>query len=444
MKLQQTAAGHDGFVETLVGRRRALGSTAAEKSKLSNATSKSPQPAANPADRQGDMNGPNEQLEYKIKIKSSALPSSSSPPSGSFSSQSAEAEALKERAAPAAKSARGSGLRNRQAMNTPIQSLASDIMKFALVRLDRAIEQINALPCTPPRLTNDSKAHAPLPPTCSRAPRAHAAAEPPQVGPRRAQPPPLLSARLLLQIHDELLLEVRAADLGALKRLVAAVLPMAWADLILHMGCLERYADLCLLFADRQNDRKPPNHFASHSQQQQQQQQSEGEMQTRNHASATKIHDDHYGKQTQKYAHQKQASSPSSSSSAFPTSLSARGPSPSTAGAPAQHLSAALASHWGESNVGGALAPTAEEDEKNDGQEEDTQKKEEAKKDEAKEEERQEKNRQNLRDAAISKVIAEMDAERVSSLPPSYTWMRPYLQRQLKIEITTGNSWEEC
>lgn len=117
-------------------------------------------------------------------------------------------------------------------MNTPIQGLAADIMKYVTGRVEQLLQlqQQRAF-----ALRDSVHAH-----TVGAADGASSA-----WGRHVLERP--LRAQVVLQIHDELLLEVHRDDISPVLELVLPVMQRAWGLLLLETDCLDRYAALCEL-----------------------------------------------------------------------------------------------------------------------------------------------------------------------------------------------------
>ncbi|KAL8434953.1 hypothetical protein Efla_005036 [Eimeria flavescens] len=114
----------------------------------------------------------------------------------------------------------------RQAMNTPIQGLAADIMKYATARVEQLLQQ------------QQQRAFA----YEQQQQQQQDGGDPgvPHRALRRA-----LRAQVVLQIHDELLLEVHKDDVSLTLELVVPLMQRAWGSILVETGCLDRYAALC-------------------------------------------------------------------------------------------------------------------------------------------------------------------------------------------------------
>lgn len=127
----------------------------------------------------------------------------------------------------------GSSSRNRcrrQAMNTPIQGLAADIMKYVTARVEQLLQQQQAQAfISQQRRPHDVDSTLQHPSLWA----SHRAFERP------------LKAQVVLQIHDELLLEVHEEDVQLTLELVLPMMQRAWGLLLVETGCLDRYAALC-------------------------------------------------------------------------------------------------------------------------------------------------------------------------------------------------------
>lgn len=133
---------------------------------------------------------------------------------------------------PAASSSNKSRCR-RQAMNTPIQGLAADIMKYVTARVEQLLDEqqqqafeIEQRRQGPHSVSSSTAQVAVMQPS-------HAALKKP------------LRAQVVLQIHDELLLEVHEEDIQLTLNLVVPLMERAWGLLLVETGCLDRYAALC-------------------------------------------------------------------------------------------------------------------------------------------------------------------------------------------------------
>ena len=133
-----------------------------------------------------------------------------------------------------------SGSRSRQAMNTPVQGMAADIMKFATARIDYCIEALSSpfISCAHLGISSSKKSKAfellPLP--------------------QRDKP---LRARMLLQIHDELLFEVHRDDVGQLSTVLKRIMVNCWRDIIVATGSWTRYAALISRLKNMEADGAP-------------------------------------------------------------------------------------------------------------------------------------------------------------------------------------------
>lgn len=136
------------------------------------------------------------------------------------------------------------GRNRRQAMNTPIQGLAADIMKFVTARVEMLLQQQQLLA----RLEKKRLHNLLLGESLSKMGASDFDTEQKHLidSDRLSR---LLSnplrAQLVLQIHDELLLEVHEDDIEQLLSLVIPLMEKAWGLLLVESCCLDRYAALC-------------------------------------------------------------------------------------------------------------------------------------------------------------------------------------------------------
>ena len=114
-------------------------------------------------------------------------------------------------------------------MNTPIQGLAADIMKYVTGRVEQLLQQQQQRALRMQDLVHIGAAAAAEGEPCWRQ----------DLLLRRP-----LRAQVVLQIHDELLLEVYEDDVPLVFELVLPLMQRAWGLLLVETDCLDRYAAL--------------------------------------------------------------------------------------------------------------------------------------------------------------------------------------------------------
>lgn len=120
----------------------------------------------------------------------------------------------------------GSGRGRRLSMNTPIQGLAADVMKHSLIGVFKALDDVDktkqqsVVPCSC-KVNDNNK----------------------QVFPRSAG-----WCRVLLQLHDELVLETNEDDVFEVVEVCRPLMENAWKNLILDLGCFDDYVVTHQLF----------------------------------------------------------------------------------------------------------------------------------------------------------------------------------------------------
>ncbi|OEH78306.1 DNA polymerase [Cyclospora cayetanensis] len=129
----------------------------------------------------------------------------------------------------------GSSTKNRcrrQAMNTPIQGLAADIMKYVTGRVDELLKRQQQRAFDHEDMLRASTLRGSVGGIPNLPPHYQALRRP-------------LRAQVVLQIHDELLLEVHKEDISLTLELVLPLMQRAWGLLLVETNCLDRYAALC-------------------------------------------------------------------------------------------------------------------------------------------------------------------------------------------------------